>query len=110
MKFKSDTYKSARGRSQLLDISCRKCDNHIAYYQKDGPGSLRRMYMDRILHPDTISNNQYKKISDIEPLKCGECNEILAHPVIYKKENRPAYRLFVDSVRKRVANIKKVAQ
>jgi RNase P subunit RPR2 len=108
MKFKSDKYKSARGRSQLLNISCRKCENHIVYYQKDGPGSLRRMYIDRVLHPNKISDNQYKKISELKPLTCKECKQILGHPIIYKKENRHAYRLFVESVKKEVVNIKEV--
>ena len=110
MKFKSDKYKSARGRSQLLDISCRKCNNHIAYYQKDGPGSLRRMYMDRVLHPMKISDNQYKKISELKPLTCKECKQILGHPIIYKKENRHAYRLFVESVKKEVVSIKEISK
>lgn len=108
MKFKSDKYKSARGRSQLLDISCRKCKNHIAYYQKDGHGTLRRMYMDRVLHPSKISDNQYKNIKDVKPLSCKECKEILGHPIIYKKENRHAYRLFVESIKKEVISIKEV--
>lgn len=110
MKFKSDKYKSARGRSQLLDISCRKCNDHIAYYQKDGPGSLRRMYMDRVLHPMKISDNQYKKISELKPLTCKECKQILGHPIIYKKENRHAYRLFVESVKKEVVSIKEISK
>ena len=33
---------------RLLDISCAKCDTHLFYYQKDGPGMLKRMYLDRI--------------------------------------------------------------
>jgi len=47
--FKSDKYKRTRGGySRLLDISCAKCGTHLFYYQKDGPGMLKRMYLDRI--------------------------------------------------------------
>ncbi len=107
MKFKSDTYKSSRGgRSRLLDVSCRKCDAHILFYQKDGPGNLRRIYMDRIMKPKTLNENQYKKIKDIPPLRCHDCKEIVAHSFIYKKETRHAYRLFGDSVKKRSAHSK----
>ena len=49
MKFKSDKFKKARGGySRLFDIRCEKCGNHICYYQKDGPGILKRMYLDRV--------------------------------------------------------------
>ena len=82
----------------------------MAYYQKDGPGSLRRMYMDRVLHPGKIHDNQYKKISELKPLKCNECKEILGHPIIYKKENRHAYRLFVEFVKKEVVSIVEVTK
>jgi ribosomal protein S27E len=107
MKFKTDKYKSSRGgHTRLLDISCRKCGKHKLFYQKDGPGNLRRMYMDRIIAPERLNKNQYKKIKSVSSLKCVDCGEILAHPYIYKKEKRNAYRLFVDSVKKKMINIK----
>ena len=102
MKFKNDKYKSIRGgRSKLLNISCRKCDEHVLYYQKDGAGNLRRMYMDRIVGPNKLSKNQYKNIKDVNPLICVGCKEVLAHPIIYKKEKRNAYRCFVDGINKK---------
>ena len=106
MKFKNDKYKSSRsGYSRILDISCRKCDKHILFYQKDGPGNLRRMYMDRIINPEELNKNQYKNIKDIPPLKCSKCKEILAHPYLYKKEKRNAYRLFADSIIKKIVSM-----
>lgn len=91
MNFKNDKYKLERGSySRLLDIACRKCSNHICYYQKDGSGPLRRMYLDRML------DNAISK----EELICTKCNEVIGMKVVYKKENRLAYRLFVDSVKK----------
>lgn len=94
MKLKSDKYKKARGGgSKLLEISCGECDTLVCFYQKDGPGSLKRMYLDRILDPKiSISNKS---------LKC-ENDHLLGVAIIYKKENRPAFRLFVENVKKKI--------
>jgi hypothetical protein len=90
---KNDKYKKARGGwSRMLDIECESCGTHICFYQKDGPGALKRMYVDRM--------------SDIqltaESLRCSHCNAVLGTKMIYKKEDRPAYRLYVGSVTKKI--------
>ncbi len=52
LSFKKDQYQSARGGySKLLNLHCRKCNHIFAVYQKDGPGNLRRLYLDRIIRP-----------------------------------------------------------
>lgn len=90
---KKDKYRKSRGDySRLLDISCEHCGNHICFYQKDGPGPLRRLYIDRII--DIKPTNKF--------LKCPSCNRDLGMEIMYKKENRPAYRLFVDAIVKKV--------
>jgi hypothetical protein len=92
--FKNDKYKKARGGySRLLDISCQKCNEHICQYQKDGPGNLRRMYMDRIIDPEVSISKK--------DLSCSE-GHLLGVKIIYEKENRLAFRLFVDSVKKKI--------
>ena len=92
-KTKNDIYKTNRGGvSHILDIHCEGCDAHICYYQKDGPGGLRRMYLDRMI--DLTPNE--------EQLQCANCDRILAMKIIYQKEGRVAYRLFVESVTKKV--------
>lgn len=92
-KFINDKYKKARGGySRLLDITCEKCGNHVCYYQKDGPGILKRMYVDRML--DTSKANKQ--------LTCSKCGWLLGNKIVYEKENRPAYRLFVGAVIKRI--------
>jgi hypothetical protein len=107
MKFKTDKFTASRGgKSQLLDISCRKCETNVLSYQKDGPGNLRRMYMDRIFEPAKLQKNQLKSLKDISPLRCPGCKEILAQPVVFQKEKRNAYRLFVDSVIKKRISLK----
>lgn len=76
----------------MLDITCEKCNAHVCYYQKDGPGPLKRMYLDRM---NGINTGQKK-------LKCDKCDQDLGIKINYQKENRPAYRLFQNSVSKRV--------
>jgi len=95
-KLKSDKYKKARGgSSKLLQISCAECGEIICDYQKDGPGSLKRMYLDRISNPNV-------SISE-KSLKCSQ-GHLLGVAIIYKKENRPAFRLIIESVRKSMNN------
>jgi len=56
IKFKNDKYKKVRGGySRLLDIQCAKCKEHLLFYQKDGPGILKRMYLDRIFESPKYS-------------------------------------------------------
>lgn len=91
---KNDKYKHSRGGySRLLHISCQKCSTHICNYQKDGPGILRRMYIDRINEPNV---SILKK-----ELLCPN-NHLIGIKMIYEKEDRPAFRLFVDSVSKKI--------
>ncbi len=89
---KNDAYSQARGGwSRILDVTCEH-GHHICFYQKDGPGPLKRMYLDRMV--------------DIKPasrvLICPECSRELGLKIIYAKENRPAYRLFQSSVHKKI--------
>ena len=93
-KLQNDKYRKSRGGySRLLSISCLICGKQICFYQKDGPGNLRRMYIDRILNNKVpITGKNFKC-----PLR-----HLLGVKVIYEKENRPAFRLFVDSVEKKI--------
>lgn len=50
------------------------------------------MYIDRMQGID---------IAD-DTLVCPQCQETLGAKMIYKKEDRPAYRLFVGSVTKKI--------
>lgn len=92
---KSDRFKKARGGySRLLEISCEKCAARICHYQKDGPGILKRMYVDRMMG--------VTKPPGTKGLDCPECGASLGVRMIYKKEDRPAHRLFVGAVTKKV--------
>lgn len=92
--FKNDKYKKVRGGySRLLQISCEKCGENICKYQKDGPGNLRRMYIDRI-SDNKVSVSQ-------KSLNCPN-NHLLGVKIVYEKEKRLAFRLSVDSVIKKI--------
>lgn len=95
--FKNDKFKRARGGySRMLQISCEKCNAKICKYQKDGPGNLRRMYIDRIFESKISITN--------DTLSCPN-KHILGMRIIYQKEKRPAFRLFVDSIIKKIIKI-----
>lgn len=96
---KQDKYRRARGgHSRVLDLTCSKCATHVAYYQKDGPGILKRMYIDRIIDSKIGRGN----------LICPKCKELLGIPMVYKKESRSAIRLFEGAVSKKITTEKKV--
>ncbi len=104
--FKRDKYKSARGGySRLLNLYCRKCNTIFAEYQKDGPGNLRRLYMDRIIAPEKLVGLQKESIKDVSPIKCDKCGFIVGMPYIHKKEKRKAFRVFQDAIVKRVKKL-----
>ena len=93
-KLKNDRYRRARGGySRILTISCEKCGALVCTYQKDGPGALRRMYVDRISDPKVLLSRK--------DLSCPK-GHLLGVKIIYDKEKRSAFRLFVDAVAKKI--------
>ena len=94
VSFQSDKYRKNRGgNSRWLSLSCEKCKSLILLYQKDGPGILKRLYLDRIVN--------FKNHAD-KNLICKKCKALLGVKMIYQKENRPAYRLFVGAIEKKI--------
>ena len=96
-----DIYTENRGGySQFLTIFCKKCCQPVLLYQKDGPGPLLRMYLDRIRAPEELANNvkTYSDKVQAGDLTCPHCNHIMATAIDYKKENRLAYRIFVGAI------------
>ncbi len=90
----------------MVNVYCRKCENIVLVYQKDGPGNLRRLYLDRVFSPSELTDLQKLDIDKIPALKCRKCSEILGAPYIYPKEKRKAFRLFQDSIIKRSRRLK----
>ncbi len=101
-KLKKDKYKTARGKySRLLNLSCRICGNFVLIYQKDGPGNIRRLYFDRIFHPQNMVNLESKSLSSVNILKCQNCKEEIGTPYLYKKEKRKAFKIYQDALIKK---------
>ena len=99
-KFKKDKFHKTRGgTSRVLDVTCDHCNEHVTYYQKDGPGMLKRMYVDRFI--------------DIKPsgdkLNCQSCQRELGILINFAKENRAAYRLFAGAVNKKIISQNKLS-
>lgn len=108
IKLKSDKYKKSRGGySRLLDIQCSKCGTHLFYYQKDGPGILKRTYLDRIYESNQYSGLDKLPLKMISPLTCQNCKQLLGIPYVYEKEDRLAFRLLAGSVSKKIIKSKK---
>jgi len=96
---KNDKYRRARGgHSRILALNCAKCGAHLIYYQKDGPGILKRIYVDRVVGSKLSKSN----------LVCPECKELLGVPMTYRKENRQAIRLFEGAVSKKITKFSKL--
>ena len=94
-KFKNDSYTKRRGTPVMLIISCATCNAHIMHYQKDGPGPLLRCYLDRIHSPKELHKRQYAEFNkkSFPKLICESCSIVIGSPIIYEKENRPAYHM-----------------
>jgi hypothetical protein len=106
MKLKQDKYRKARdGHSKLLDVYCSKCSEHLFYYQKDGLGILKRTYLDRIYNSREFENLQHLSLDKIQQLICPKCGKHIGTPIIYKKENRLAFRLFEGTISKKIVNL-----
>jgi len=92
--FKIDKFRKNRGgHSRWLLLSCEKCKHPVAHYQKDGPGILKRLYVDRMIGLRSLADKQ---------LTCKKCQTVLGVRMIYKKEGREAYRLFAGAVEKKI--------
>ena len=91
---KKDIYSANRGGySEILRLSCLKCGTYSMHYQKDGPGDLKRIYVDRMFDTKLCRNFQPD-----DKLFCPTCGRMLAMGYLYPKEKRPAYALFQGTV------------
>lgn len=94
MKIKRDKYFRERGKSaKIINIACMKCGHVLFVYQKDGPGWLKRCYLNRIIEPRKYSELQLKIKSEKElgNLVC-DCGSIIGSPINHK-DGRIAFSL-----------------
>lgn len=94
-ELKNDTFRKARGSySRFLNIYCYTCKNYLLLYQKDGPGPLKRLYFDRIIAPDTLTDLQKKySVKKTPKLMCFHCKTIIGTAQIYDLESRECFHL-----------------
>lgn len=97
MKIKKDKYLRKRGGSaKITDVKCALCKTLIFTYQKDGPGWLKRCYINRIIeNPE----RNYEREKDMPQLKCA-CGNHIGIPMTHK-DGRLAYRLIRGSFTRR---------
>jgi ribosomal protein S27E len=103
-RLKRDSYRDTRGGyARFLNIYCAGCGSHVLLYQKDGPGVLYRLYLDRIFAPEELANRQFvKDLKQLPELLCTSCGALLGTPTIWQEENRSAYQLTEGSVVRKV--------
>lgn len=86
------------GYGRLFAVSCATCGTHLFYYQKDGPGIVKRLYLDTIYQSHAYEGLQHRALQDLPHLLCLQCREHLGIPMISQKEQRLAFRLFARAV------------
>lgn len=102
-KFLKDKYSESRGGySRFLNVFCHHCGTKILTYQKDGPGDLKRIYLDRIIRPDSLVKLQKLPIKKVPNLICTKCKYIIAIPYVFPKEKRNALRIFAGAITKKI--------
>lgn len=95
MKIKKDKYFRERGGSaKIIKVQCTKCENILFFYQKDGPGWLKRCYLNRIISPENYHNLQFNKNlteKNLGNLICS-CGSVMGSPIKHK-DGRLAFHL-----------------
>lgn len=88
-----DPYLHSRGGTYVMyDLHCEKCDAKLGIYQKDGPGPLKRLYVDRLQSANAPAHDPMHVWSCL-------CKRPLAIAMVYPKEDRPCWTLFAHTVR-----------
>lgn len=101
-----DRFSRARGgNSELLSLSCTRCNTEVMVYQKDGKGGLVRCYFDRMYLPKNPMNHfpleRNKPLSQLPNLHCPSCNTVIGTPMMFNKEHRLAYRVIRGTLAKK---------
>ena len=106
MKLKRDSYRAERGgKAKLIDVICSACGAKVLLYQKDGPGWLKRCYINGIFEPDQYSKLQKDKSlkgpDDMPKLECSGCRKIIGIPSRHK-DGRLAFTLIPGSFKRKI--------
>lgn len=90
IRMKKDKYLRAKGgKAQIVNVLCTNCGKSVLLYQKDGPGWLKRCYLNRILGPrkweELQHNLKIKESNDMPNLVC-DCGALIGVPMRHKDE------------------------
>jgi hypothetical protein len=93
---KNDKYLRKRGgTAHMIYVICANCGYKVLYYQKDGPGWLKRCYLNRIFAPEKWEKLQHdssiKEVKDMPNLLC-DCGKLIGVPMKHK-DDRLAFRM-----------------
>lgn len=77
--------KGSASRIYPLNIHCISCGTLLYRYHKEGPGSLVKCYVDRIVEDRTRGD-----------LQCPQCGQVFARPIEIHK--RPAHKIIQGRV------------
>lgn len=89
-----------------LVIRCAACREPVLLYQKDGPGSVQRLYLDRILAPDAHATlrDTCGAREDMPNLLCPACSALIGTPMRHSS-GRLAFRALKGQfIRQRVSD------
>lgn len=105
IRLKNDKYRASRGgTAKLVDVICANCNYKVLLYQKDGPGWLKRCYLNRIFEPSEYSKLQKdKSINSQEKMPkliCLNCKKLIGLPMKHK-DGRLAFTLIRGSFKRR---------
>lgn len=86
---RDSSYKRRGGTAQWILLSCGVCKENLALYQKDGPGKLFRLYLDRLT--STSGERPFSNLGKtaINALTCNGCQETIGIPMTYEKDDFP---------------------
>lgn len=101
---KNDQYRRERGGTAVfLSLSCANCSRLVAIYQKDGPGSLVRCYLNRFFYPQELAllhrDPAVSSEAKVPPFRCVGCGTLFGMPMRYR-DGRLAYRLVPGTLHK----------
>ena len=105
VKLKKDRYRAKRGgTAKLVDVICANCKSKVLLYQKDGPGWLKRCYLNRIFEPSEYSKLQKDRSMNspekMPKLICLNCKRIIGVPMKHK-DGRLAFALIRGAFKRR---------
>jgi hypothetical protein len=103
MEWKNDPYRQACGGSaRLFAVHCATCGTHLFSYQKDGPGIVKRLYLDRIYQSQAYAGVEHRALQDVPQLLCPQCGGASRHSHNIRERTMVGFRLFAGVVTTKV--------